>query len=372
MAGTPLHSSSGGVTSDAIRVEFRCQCLQLEQLPLWLESKAPRAFGEGDRSELSVVHYKGFGRTMDIRSRPPPHNMLAMMRAADVLVFDGDDFAVDGPDQIGANFVCAVPLACGFADAGPALLAFKIEDREADFLNSWQSLRCVIGIDKLPLKVSAATPDWSPDRVIDVTYVLLPRFVCLPTYRGGALCSAAAASVLPYPRSLFFESVLDDAKKISGHNSLPVAAALGGAAAQPSAAGACASSLEAAVENATETPTQAASAPSTSHFNFDNEAALHPSAKVFVSLGTLATIATAGVDSGRFHLKRKVVVWGGGDVVASELAVESALYLPTFSESLPWHYFHALRSRNVDGVVQVQEGLLNAVQYSGLSVHPPV
>ncbi len=379
MAGNrpPSHGSIGSLNSDTIRIEFRCQSLQLGKLPLWLESKAPRAFGEGNRLELSVVHYKGFGKTMDIRTRPPPQNMLSMMRAADVLVFDGDDFEVDGPDRIGANFVCALPLVCGSLDPGqepalPALLAFKIEDKEAHFLDCWQNLRCAIGIDKLPFKVEADAPNWSPDRVIDVTYVLIPRSVCLPNYRGGILCSAAAASALPFPPSRVFESVLDDAKKIIGwvdshgpDSLLPVA--LDGTVTQPSAVEAAGKS------SAGETPTQAAdtAVPATLHFNYANEAALHPSAKVYVSLGTLATLATAAVDNRRVDLKRGVVVWGGGDVVACELAVESALFMPTFPETLPWHYFHAIRSRNVGDAVQLQEGLLSAVRFPGLSVHPP-
>jgi len=273
--------------------------------------------------------------------------MLTMMRAADVLVFDGDDFEVDS-DRICVNYVCALPLVCGSVDSSPGrapdLLAFKIEDKESHFLGSWQSLRCFIGIDKLPFKVAADAPDWSPDRVIDVTHVIIPRSVCLASYRGGILCSAAAASTLPYPPSRIFESVLDDARKISGwsdsigHNP-PLPIAPDGTAAQPAAPGLGESSHEVAVENANKTPTQAEhpAVPTTLHFNFANEAALHPNAKVFVSLGTVATLATAAVDNRRVHLKRGVVVWGGGDV-ACELAAVAAVRWALAACVVQWEF----------------------------------
>jgi hypothetical protein len=370
MATAPC-SSGGGVPSGPIHVEFRCQYLLLEQLPLWLASKS-RAFGEGNQSLLSVVHYKGFGQTMDIRARPPPENMLSMMRAADVLVFDGDNFEVADSDGICVNFVCALPIVCGFADPSqqpaPALLAFKLEDEEAIFLDSWQKSRCVIGIDKVPFKISADAPDWSPHRVIDITYVLIPRSVCSPSYRGGVLCSAAAAHTLPTSRSHIFASILDDAKKLSSWvdsaNPNPPHLVPDGAAAQAFAPGEeCPQEVAVANENAHATAAAAL------HFACVNEAALHPNSKVFVALGTLATVATAAVDHCLVDLKRRVVVWGGGDIVACELAAQKALYMPTFSETLPWHYFHAVRTRKVGDEVQYQEGVLNTVQCSGFHCH---
>jgi hypothetical protein len=105
------------------------------------------------------------------------------------------------------------------------------------------------------------------------------------------------------------------------------------------------------------------------HFTGAQESALSPEAKVFVSLGTLAALATGAIDDSLVHLKRQVVVWGGHHIVACELAAESALFQPAFSETLPWHYFHAQRSKSVGDGVEWQHGLLNGVQYFGLRCH---
>jgi hypothetical protein len=337
---------------------------------------------------------------MDIRSRPPPEDMLRMMRAADVLVFDGDNFETDDSDGICVNFVCALPIVCAsvhtISEAAPALLAFKLEDEEAIFLDSWHKLRCGIGIDKLPFKVAADHSGWLPDGVVDITYVLIPRSVCLPSYRGGVLCSASVGIGLSFPRSLIFASILDDAKKItSWHDRIefqqprvgcntdpipvqptaspnhPVESPCGhhGNGAQSFSQG-MNSSDQAHIETSHEKPTSARDTclPVAMHFASAQEASLSQSAKVFVSLGTLATLATGAVDD-HVHLKRQVIAWGGSHIVACELAAESALFQPAFPETLPWHYFHAQRSKVVGDRVEWQEGVLNGVQYSGLYCH---
>jgi D-tyrosyl-tRNA(Tyr) deacylase len=88
-----------------------------------------------------------------------------------------------------------------------------------------------------------------------------------------------------------------------------------------------------------------------------------------VSLGTLATLATAAVDRRFVHLKRQVVAWGGYHIVACELSAESALFMPKFAQTLPWHYFHAVRTKKVGAAVERQEGLLKAAQFHGLHCH---
>ena len=396
MSGTAPPSSGSGTSASAqILIEFRCQHMLLDRLPHWLASKCC-TFREENQSELSVVHYKGFAKTLDIRARPPSEDMLRILRGADVLVFDGDDFEVADSDGISVSFVCALPMVCAGGEPphepAPALLAFKLEDEEAMFLDSWHKLRCSIGVDKLPHKVAADLPDWLPDRVIDITYVLIPRSVCSPSYRGGILWSASAGSKLPIPRSHIFASILDDAKKISSRSSateLQQSRDHALISVQPNASphqllesshedhgsgGPGFSSGEvvlhqAALENARKIPSIALHACDYVLFAGAEETALSPSAKVFVSLGTLATLATGVVDDHLVNLKRQVVAWGGFHIVACELAAESALYEPSFPETLPWQYFHAQRSKYFGDRVELQEGLLHGVRYSGLHCH---
>jgi hypothetical protein len=47
------------------RIKFRCAPF----LPQWLAHQA-RVLGEAMQPELSIVHYKGFGKTLDIRAQP--------------------------------------------------------------------------------------------------------------------------------------------------------------------------------------------------------------------------------------------------------------------------------------------------------------
>jgi hypothetical protein len=358
----------------------------MEQLPLWLASKA-RTLGDAVRPELSVVHFKGFGQTMDIRARPPSEDMLSMLCGADVVVFDGDRFEVASDyDGICVNFVCALPMICSAAqsrtESRPALLAFKLEDEEADFLRSWQGLRCCVGSDQLPLKIAADAPNLLSARVIEVAYVLVPRNVCSPSYRGGILWNGAAGSKLPSQRTRIFSSILDDAKKINGwENGAELNQSRMRCNLPPFPDGlyeAMAGSLpgphhvhdechEISSENAHEALCEARGP--ASYFSLDKEGELAAGSSDFVSLGTLATLATAAVDHSAVHLKRQVVAWGGYHVVTHELAAESALYSPNFSECLPWHYFHAERTKHAGAGVERQEGLLNGVQFRGLHCH---
>ena len=112
----------------------------VEHLPQWLTHQA-RVLGEAMQPELSTVHYKGFGITLDIRAQPPPEEMMRKLREADVLVFDGNNFEVaNRADVICVNFVCAILMIFApgdwSADPRPALLAFKLDDQEAGFLGS--------------------------------------------------------------------------------------------------------------------------------------------------------------------------------------------------------------------------------------------
>ena len=391
MSNASLHASCTRASAP-VQIEFRCNPLLLEQLPLWLASKA-RTHDDRSQPELSVVHYKGFGKTLDIRDAPPPADLLRMLAAADVVAFDGDWFEVaSDSDGLSVNFVCALPMlfASGQSstEPGPALLAFKIDDQEAEFLQSWHGLRCHLGSDLLPFKLDAHLPDWAPHRVIAITYVIVPRCVCSPSYRGGILWNGAAAAALPPQRHHLFSSILDDAKKIDCWESIaelnqsriasdlpPFTDRSHEAGHSPAVSSSPArlalhSPLSASPENGRESLFEAPAADAAAHsyFSHAHEEKLAPGASVYVSLGTLATLATYH-RSPSLHLQRQVVVWGGYHIVACELAAESALYMPNFPSALPWHYFHAARTRVVGAEVETQQGLLQGVQFCGLHCH---
>lgn len=75
------------------------------------------------------IHMKGFGHSL---RAPPPPSLLAHLRAADVLVFDGDDCAAD-------SFVVSL-LAVGAGSPGsPILLAYKLQHDVDRFLASWSA-----------------------------------------------------------------------------------------------------------------------------------------------------------------------------------------------------------------------------------------
>jgi hypothetical protein len=393
MSNASFHASCSRASAP-VEIEFRCDALLLEQLPLWLASKARMHDGRS-HPELSVVHYKGFGKTLDIRDGPPPADLLRMLAAADVVAFDGDWFEVaPGSDGICVNFVCALPMLFASSHArtepGPALLAFKIEDEEAEFLQSWNGLRCRVGSDGLPFKVAADRPDCAPHRVVEIAYVIVPRCVCSPSYRGGILWNGAAAAALPPPRDHIFASILDDAKKIDRWESIAelnqsrIASNLppfrdrsqlgrSPAVSLSPARDALHSPPNASPEDARASLFEAAAdAAVHSYFSHAHEDKLAPGASVFVSLGTLATLATYHQATSlhpAIHLQRRVVAWGGYHIVACELAAESALYMPNFPSALPWHYFHAIRTRVVGAEVETQQGVLKGVQCSGLHCH---
>ncbi len=392
--------SSSSQFGSLVQIVFCCKPLRMEQLPLWLASKA-RTLCDGVRPELSVVHYKGFGQTMDIRARPPSADMLSMLCGAGVVVFDGDRFEVaSDSDGICVNFVCALPMICSAthsrAESGPALLAFKLEDEETDFLRSWQGLRCCIGSDQLPYKITVDAHNLPSAHVIEITYVLIPRNVCSPSYRGGILWNGFAGSKLPSQRTRIFSSILEDAKKISGWENdaelnqsrvrcnlppfpvrsyeaeLPqsMADSLPVFAGWASAHVADDEGREVSSENSHEALFEARGpVGAVSYFSHAKEGELAAGSSYFVSLGTLATLATAAVDHSAVLLKRQVVAWGGYHVVTHELAAESALYSPNFADCLPWHYFHAERTKRVGAIVERQEGLLNGAKFRGLHCH---
>jgi hypothetical protein len=373
----------------------------LEHLPQWLARQA-RVLGEAMQPELSIVHYKGFGKTLDIRAQPPPEEMMRKLRQADVVVFDGDDFEVaDGAHGVCVNFVCALPMifASGdwSAERRPALLAFKLEDQEAGFLGSWHGLRCCIGRDGLPFKAAAAAPGWAADRVIEITYILIPQVVCSPSYRGGVLWRGSVGSQLPPQRSHIFAAILDDAKQINGWcdvielNRLRLSDNLPPFTTQPHYCESQSAHIQ-VVAGQSHAPAAAAPDPDPAHahahahahqgsqavvpdtptmlyFSQVQEHALPPLASCYVSLGTLATLATAAVDARLVRLKRQVVAWGGYHIVACELSAESALFMPNFAQALPWHYFHAVRTKQVGAAVERQEGALKAAQFHGLHCH---
>jgi len=363
MSNSAAISSSGSVAASPRIIGFQCQPLLLEQLADWLESRA-RPLREGSLRDLSIVHFKGFGNTMDIRARPPPEEMLRMLRSADVLEFDGDLFEVaPDSDGIGINFVGALPMLFAHdgsnLGSGPALLAFKLEDEIEGFLESWHGLCCSVGKDHPPTKLAFNSV---ADRVIDITYVLVPRSVCSPHYRGGVLWSGTAGSKLPPLRSHIFASILDDAKKIAGSCSASDGVGKQGIVLDEESSGLVASECS----HQAMSGSLDAAAITSQHFSLAQEDKLTDRCKCYVSLGTLATLATAVVDERAVRLERQVVAWGGYYIVACELAAESALYLPTFAQALPWKYFHAERTKVVDSVVVRQEGLLRGVQYRGL------
>ena len=75
------------------------------------------------------IHMKGFGHSLQA---PPPPSLLVHLRAADVLVFDGDDYAAD-------SFVASM-LAVGAGSPGsPILLAYKLQHDLDRFLASWSA-----------------------------------------------------------------------------------------------------------------------------------------------------------------------------------------------------------------------------------------
>lgn len=78
-----------------------------------------------------VVHVKGFGPVMPVAERPPPPGLLAHLRAADVLVFDGDDYEPD------STFTAA--LAAVLREPGPGRLAvaLKLADELDRLQASW-------------------------------------------------------------------------------------------------------------------------------------------------------------------------------------------------------------------------------------------
>ena len=363
MSKSAASSSRGSVAAPPRIIGFQCKPLLLEKLADWLTSIA-RPVHEASLRELSVVHFKGFGKTMDIRARPPPEDMLSMLRRADVLEFDGDDFEV-APDSggIGINFACALPMLFASGDSslgsGPALLAFKLEDEKEDFLHCWHGLCCSVGSDQLPIKLA---PNSAADHIIDIMYVLVPRSVCSPDYCGGVLWSGAAGSKLPLQRSHVFASILDDAKRFAGSH--PISDGIGKQANILDEKSSHLVSSERTHEAVGEALHDAATA--SLHFFHAQENKLTQRCKYYVSLGTLATLATAAIDDRVVRLERQVVAWGGYHIVACEFAAESALYLPNFAESLPWSYFHTERTKKVGSVIERQEGLLKGVQHRGL------
>jgi hypothetical protein len=324
-----------------------------------------------------------------------------MLQSSDVLVFDGDYFEVASDNEgIAVSFVCALPMifaSCGTSSgAAPALLAFKFEDEEAEFLRSWHTLRCVTGSKQPPIKLDHNLPDWKPDIVVKITYIIVPRNVCSPDYSGGVLWSSLSGSKLPLERSHIFASILEDAKRISCWEDINVLNQLRSRSnlpplpvelhsfedgSQHQLAG-CShvshgSSLQAAVlaekcsgiASSQSASLRGALAPDESailQVFHAQEDKLTPLCKQYVSLGTLATLATAAFNHPFIQLKRQVVAWGGYHIVACELAAQAALFMPNFPQILPWFYFHAERTKNVGSRVERQEGLLKGVHCCGL------
>ena len=239
----------------------------------------------------------------------------------------------------------------------------------------------------MPVKVAADAHGWAVDLVIEIAYVLIPQVVCSPSYRGGVLWRGSVASQLPSQRSHIFAAILDDAKQINGWfdkielNRLRLCDNLPPFTLQPrycesqsARTHAVAGRSHAPAGAVTVTAHEASEAalphtPAMLYFSQVQEDSLPPLATCYVSLGTLATLATAAVDARLVRLKRQVVSWGGYHIVACELSAESALFMPNFAQALPWHYFHAVRTKQVGAAVERQEGALKAAQFHGLHCH---
>jgi hypothetical protein len=82
----------------------------------------------------TLVHYKGFGPSIDISTNPPLEEMIRTLSATDVLVFDGDDYS-------DASFTHAIPKVLEILDKEqrppPILLALKFLDEKDAFVQSW-------------------------------------------------------------------------------------------------------------------------------------------------------------------------------------------------------------------------------------------
>ena len=77
------------------------------------------------RTDRRVVHLKGFGASLPTGSPPP--RLLALLRSADVIVFDGDDFGASSFTRLIIN-----------SEIAPAL-AFKLAAELPKFVHSWSA-----------------------------------------------------------------------------------------------------------------------------------------------------------------------------------------------------------------------------------------
>lgn len=100
------------------------------------------------------LHFKGF--SAHLRDSPLP-SLLATLKAADVIVFDGDDFELD-------SFTAAIVAVGAGSPGAPVLLAFKRSDDLRRFNTSWS--RCpaegIVYVCPLPPAVCDEPRFWNP------------------------------------------------------------------------------------------------------------------------------------------------------------------------------------------------------------------
>jgi hypothetical protein len=85
----------------------------------------------------TLVHYKGFGPSIDIQTNPPSEEMIRTLSTADVLVFDGDNYSDD-------SFTYTILKVLEILDreklSQPILLALKFLHEKDVFVQSWSGV----------------------------------------------------------------------------------------------------------------------------------------------------------------------------------------------------------------------------------------
>jgi hypothetical protein len=100
-----------------------------------LEEKDLASFVSGKK----VIHFKGFGPTMDTKANPPPKDLIHRLSQCDVIVFDGDDYSHESFTHV---FDLLFAHTRDVQTTYPALLAFKIADEATQLIgqaSSWHS-----------------------------------------------------------------------------------------------------------------------------------------------------------------------------------------------------------------------------------------
>eukprot|EP00004_Rigifila_ramosa_P013349 TRINITY_DN2945_c0_g1_i7.p1 TRINITY_DN2945_c0_g1~~TRINITY_DN2945_c0_g1_i7.p1 ORF type:complete len:368 (-),score=82.38 TRINITY_DN2945_c0_g1_i7:1709-2788(-) len=145
----------------------------------------------------SVVHFKGFGPGMDVQAEPAAPEMLALLAAADVVVFDGDPWDA-------TSFTSALRVLLDehlpHGQPPPRLVAFKYAAQQHDFARDWQDFAV----------------RQAPDAQIKIHCVLVPNEVARQPelFDAEAARAAAAASGVKHEHPLHPQTPLDEGRLV--------------------------------------------------------------------------------------------------------------------------------------------------------------